>query len=51
MGGTAIGYLAGGGMIPLLAKVPDGPIKKVMLAVTVMLPAIGASVAYNATRK
>lgn len=51
IGGTALGYLAGGGMIPVLAKVPDGAIKKVLIAATVMLPAIGASVAYNATRK
>jgi hypothetical protein len=50
IGGTAIGYAATIVTFPLARKLP-GKLKLLATIATTFLPAIGATVAYNATRK
>lgn len=50
IGGTAIGYGASILLFPLARKLP-GKLKTIATAATFFLPAIGATVAYNSTRK
>jgi len=50
MGGTALGYGATILVFPIVRKLP-GPLKTIATVATVFLPAIGATIAYNSTRK
>lgn len=50
MGGTALGYGAAVLVFPVARKLP-GPLKTVATVATLILPAVGATVAYNSTRK
>ena len=51
VGGTAIGYAALVGLFPLTRKVPNSTLKNILSVATVFLPAVGGTIAYNATRK
>ena len=51
VGGTAVGYGALYFALPAALKVKPMPLKIAALVVTAALPAIGGTVAYNATRK
>jgi len=51
VGGTAAGYGALYFVLPAALKVKPMPLKIAALVVTAALPAIGGTVAYNATRK
>jgi hypothetical protein len=50
MGGTALGYGATVLVFPIVRKLP-GPLKTIATVATVFLPAVGATIAYNSTRK
>lgn len=50
IGGTAIGYGAMVLLFPAARKLP-GPLKTVASVAALLLPAVGATVAYNSTRK
>ena len=50
IGGTAIGYGAAVLLFPAARKLP-GPLKTVATVATLILPAVGATIAYNSTRK
>jgi hypothetical protein len=50
MGGAAIGYGATILVFPIVRKLP-GPLKTIATVATIFLPAVGATVAYNSTRK
>jgi hypothetical protein len=50
VGGTAIGYVASYLAFPIARKLP-WKLKTVATVATLFLPAIGATVAYNSTRK
>jgi hypothetical protein len=50
MGGAALGYGATVLIFPIVRKLP-GPLKTIATVATVFLPAVGATVAYNSTRK
>ena len=50
IGGTAVGYGATILVFPIVRKLP-GPLKTIATVATVFLPAVGATVAYNSTRK
>ena len=49
--GTALGYGATFLTFPLARKLPDGKLKLLATIATTFLPAVGATIAYNATRK
>jgi hypothetical protein len=51
LGGTAVGYAVTYLAFPVARKVPNGKLKLLATIATVFLPAVGATVAYNATRK
>lgn len=51
LGGTAVGYAVTYLAFPVARKVTNGKLKLVATIATVFLPAVGATVAYNATRK
>lgn len=51
VGGTALGYAAGILAFPLARKVPGSKLKLLATIATTFLPAVGATVAYNSTRK
>ena len=51
VGGTALGYGAMYFAIPAALKVKPMPLKIAALVVAAALPAVGATAAYNATRK
>jgi hypothetical protein len=50
IGGTAAGYGALVLVFPLARKLP-GPLKTVATVATLFLPGVGATIAYNSTRK
>ena len=49
--GTALGYGATILTFPLARKLPDGKLKLLATIATTFLPAVGATIAYNSTRK
>ena len=50
MGGAAIGYGVTILVFPVVRKLP-GPLKTIATVATLFLPGVGATIAYNATRK
>ena len=51
VGGTAIGYGAAYTVFPVVNRIPSTKLKAVAFLAAAMLPAVGATVAYNSTRK
>lgn len=51
VGGTAIGYGAAILAFPIARRVPGSKLKLLATIATTFLPAVGATVAYNSTRK
>jgi len=51
IGGAALGYGATVLVLPLASKIPSTKLSIAAMVATFVLPAVGATIAYNATRK